>query len=131
MSGKARAKKRILVVDDEPEIRNVCRRALTLMGLEVEMASDGEEAQRMAGQHEYDLYLVDIRMPVLNGTDFYRWLESERPLSAKRVIFMTGSTASEDTAGFIGESGRLFLLKPFSIAELEQAVRNTLKGTAG
>ena len=126
-----RSKKRILVIDDEPDIRNICHRALTLAGFEAETAANGEEARQLDGRNDYDLYLVDIRMPVLNGEEFYRWLESEQPQKAQRVIFMTGSSASDETGRFLRTSGRAFLLKPFSISELEQAVRRVLKETAG
>ncbi|MCX8126264.1 MAG: response regulator [Dehalococcoidia bacterium] len=111
----------------KPAVRKVCRRMLALIGLEVETPANGEEARQMASSRHYDLYLVDLRMPVLDGKQFYRWLEAEQPQSVQRVVFMTGSTASEETASFLKSTGRAFLLKPFSMADLEQTVRKALK----
>ena len=98
-------KKRILVIEDEPVICRVCKKALTADGFEVDIAVNGLIAMDMAGKRVYDLYLSDIRTPEMNGIEFYRHLIQEQPELADRVIFTTGDVLSNDIKLFLEESG--------------------------
>ncbi len=69
--------KRILVVEDEPAISQVCQRALTGEGFEVDIAVNGEVAQEMLGGKDYDLCLIDIRTPVMNGKQLYQCIQEK------------------------------------------------------
>jgi len=122
-----RAERRVLVVEDEPAIGVMCRRALAKVGLEVDVAINSEVAQDMIGKEQYDLLLIDIRTPVMNGTQLYLWLQKNYPRLAQRVIFTTGSVMDEDTMAFIREAGRPYLPKPFNPKELTEVVQSTLK----
>jgi len=119
--------KRILIVEDEPAICDLCRRVLTDEGLAVDIAVNGKVAQDMIEDKKYELFLVDIRTPVLNGIELYQWLQDKHSQLATRVIFTTGSVISEPTTAFIEQTGRPFLPKPFTPDELKAAVRETLK----
>jgi DNA-binding response OmpR family regulator len=119
--------KRILVVENEPSISDICRRVLTREGYAVEIAANGKLAQGMVGGKAYDLCLIDIRMPALNGKELYEWLQEKYPQLAKRVIFTTGDMLGVDTKSFIEGTGRPYLLKPFSLGDLKAIVRETLK----
>lgn len=118
--------RRVLVVEDEVSIGAICRRVLGAAGLEVAVAADGGTAKEMIQLHRYDLYLVDLRLPVLSGRELYSWLTSEYPEHSTRVLFMTGSTVSDPTAQFLESTGRPVLLKPFSVHQLESMVEETL-----
>lgn len=118
--------KRILVVEDEPAISQVCRRVLTRDGFEVDTAVDGRMAQGMLREGDYDLILMDIRMPVMGGREFYQILEVQYPELVDRVIFATGDVIGSDTRKFLERSGRPFLPKPFTPDELKTIVRETL-----
>jgi len=119
--------KRILVVDDEPAICDVCQRVLISEGFEVEIAAQGNVAQDMVEEKRYDLCLIDIKMPVLNGKELYEWMREKHPHLARRVIFITGSVMGGYTQAFLEQTGRPFLLKPFTPDELKAKVRETLR----
>ena len=121
-----RATKRILVVEDEPSIGNMCRRVLTREGHEVDNAINGMVAQDMMEEKQYDLFLIDIRMPKMNGKELYQWLQKKYPRLSDRVIFTTSSVIGEDTMTFVKQSGRPFLPKPFNSKELTNIVNEAL-----
>ena len=119
--------KRVLVVEDEPSICQVCLRALGGEGFEVDVADDGVRAQNMLRKRDYDLCLVDVRTPGMNGKQFYQWLNEEHPELLDGVIFTTGDLVSGDTKSFLEQVGRPFLPKPFTLDELKTVVRDTLR----
>ena len=119
--------KRILVVEDEPAICAVCRRILTAEGFEVDIAVNGKVAQGIIEKKQYDLFLFDIKMPVMSGKELYQWMQQKYPKLASRVIFVTGSVMSGDTQSFLEKSTRPFLLKPFTPDELKAVVRQDLR----
>jgi len=110
--------KSILIVEDEAAIGEFCHRVLSQHGFKADIAANGKIAQQMIEKKEYDLLLVDIRMPVMDGVELYRWLNEQRPQIASRVIFTTGSVMGQDTKDFLSSTGKPFLPKPFSSDEL-------------
>ena len=119
--------KSILIVEDEPAICELCQRVLVDEGFEVEVAANGKLAQGMIAVKQYDLFLVDIRTPTMNGMELYQWLKEKHPQLASSVIFTTGSVIPGATTSFIEQTGRPFLPKPFTPDELTTIVRKTLK----
>ncbi len=119
--------KKILVVEDEPGICQVCRRVLTGEGYEVDIAVNGRVAQDMIEEKLYDLCLIDIRTPKMNGIELYQWLQKKYPQLTSRVIFTTGSVMGGDTITFVEQTGRPFLPKPFTPNELKAIVQEALK----
>ena len=112
------AAKNVLVVEDEPSIRIICRRVLAGKGFEVDLADNGKEAQELIKKKDYALALVDIRTPTMNGIELYTWLNSVKPRVAERVIFTTGDIMREDIRVFLEHAGRPYLVKPFTPTEL-------------
>ena len=119
--------KRILVVEDEPAISELCQKVLAGEGFEVDIAVNGEVAQDMVEEKQYDLFLIDIRLSAINGKELYQWLKEKHPQLTSRVIFTTGDVMSGDTITFLEQTGRLFLPKPFTPDELKAIMRETLK----
>jgi CheY-like chemotaxis protein len=117
---------RILVVDDEWNIREVIRRALLNRGHRVDTAETVEQALALAGTGDYQAILCDIRMPGPGGAGFYRSLLATAPDLAPRIIFMTGSALDPDIETFLAETGCLHLRKPFALEDLVQAVERLL-----
>jgi len=105
--------KSILIVEDESAIREFCHRVLSQHGFKVNIAGNGKIAQNMIKKKEYDLLLVDVRMPVMDGVELYRWLNEQHPQIASRVVFTTGSVLGQETKDFLTQ-----ILKPFSSSEL-------------
>ena len=126
MQTSDRGVKRILVVEDEPAISNVCQRVLTDEGFEVEIAVNGKMAQDMLEEKQYDLCLIDIRTPVMNGRQLYQCIQEKHPKLIDRVIFTTGDVTGGDTQSFLEQTGRPFLPKPFTPDELKTIVKETL-----
>ena len=121
------AVKRILVVEDETAICELCSRVLTGEGFGVDTAVNGQLAQGIIEKQQYDLFLFDIKLPVMNGRELYQWLKEQHPKQISKVIFSSGSVLGKDTQYFIEQTGRPFLPKPFTPAELITIVRETLK----
>ncbi len=128
MNNSGAGVKRILVVEDESAISQVCQKVLTSEGFEVDIAINGEVALDMIEEKQYDLCLIDIRTPVMNGKELYLWLEEKHPKLASRVIFTTGDVmGGGDTQIFLEQAARPFLPKPFTPDELRAVVRETLR----
>jgi DNA-binding response OmpR family regulator len=127
MKDRGLGAKRILVVEDEPAITEICRRTLSSEGLEVGSAPNGDVAQDMLEKEDYHLCLIDIRTPVMNGRQLYQCIEEKHPKLVDGVIFTTGDTMARDIQSFLEQAGRSFLPKPFGPDELRTVVRQTLK----
>jgi len=119
--------KRILIVEDEPTICEVCRRVLTSEGFEVDIAANGEAAQRMLEKKAYELCLIDVRTPVMNGKQLYQRIINEHFQLADGVIFTTGDVTDEYIQRFLKLVCRPLLPKPFSPDELKAIVREALR----
>ncbi len=115
--------KKILIVEDELAIGELCRRVLTGEGFEVDITVNGRIAQDIIEKKQYDLYLVDIRTPEINGMELYQWLKEKHPQLANRVVFTSGSVIDKDIKIFLGQTDRPFLSKPFTSDELKAIVR--------
>ncbi len=83
----------------------------------------------MIEEQQYDLCLIDIRTPAMNGKELYQWLQEKYPQQVDRVIFTTGDVMGGDTLTFIEQAGRPFLPKPFTPDELKAIVSETLRQT--
>lgn len=114
---------RILVAEDEQVVAEICQRVLASEGFEVDVAANGKTAQHMARNNRYDLSLIDIKMPIMSGEEFFHWLQEKQPRLASRVVFTTGDVMAQGTDTFLQESGRPFLPKPFTPDELRSLVR--------
>ena len=119
--------KRILVVEDEPAIGEICQRSLTILGFAVAIANNGRVAQARLSKRDYALILIDIMTPVMNGRELYHHIKETYPNLAERVIFTTGDVLGGDTQRFLEQAHRPFLPKPFTPDELKAIVRETLR----
>lgn len=115
------------MVEDEPAINAICLRVLSGEGFEVDITDNGKQAQYMIERYQYDLLLFDLRLPLVDGRELYHWLEKKHPQLVRRVIFTTGSVLGSRTMSFLEQSGRLYLLKPFTLDELKAIVKEALK----
>jgi DNA-binding response OmpR family regulator len=116
---------RILVIDDETNIRTMIRLALEHVGYEVETASDGQEGLQKFGNGEgWDLVLLDQRMPGMAGIDVLK--EIYRRNHSARVILITAFGTIDLAIEAIQSGASDFLRKPFTVDTLRGAVRNAL-----
>ncbi|MFN8475532.1 MAG: response regulator [Anaerolineae bacterium] len=121
------ARPRILVVDDEPAIREVMSLILADEGYEVLEASDGKNALELVGAVQPNLILLDFNMPVMDGSAF---MTAYKNLPAPRapVVLVTASDAALQQADELGASGGL--AKPFAVDRLLEVVQQHLSARA-
>jgi DNA-binding response OmpR family regulator len=81
----------------------------------------------MLAEKEYELCLIDIRTPILDGKQLYQIISRQNKKLTRGVIFTTGDMADKDTLNFLEETGRPFLPKPFTPDELKTIVHETLR----
>lgn len=117
----------VLVVDDDPDHRRLLRLRLERMNYRVSEACDGREALRRAAEVRYDLCLLDIRMPGLDGVDTLRRLRFVAP--GMRVVFVTGTSDDATFARALapGTQPDGFLSKPVAADALERCVDVVLR----
>jgi two-component system cell cycle sensor histidine kinase/response regulator CckA len=120
----------ILVVDDEPNIRDASRRALNKQGYEIIVAPNGAEAMTLFTKHreKIKLILTDIMMPHMDGLEMIRQIRKLDPHI--KIIAASGMVSASDSHQRLNELAtlgvKIFLDKPFSIERLLKAIRSTL-----
>jgi two-component system, OmpR family, response regulator MprA len=112
---------RILVVDDDPSLRQALKRALRLEGYDVELASDGTEALDAIAADAPDLVVLDVAMPGLDGLEVSRQLRA----SGNRVpiLMLTARDAVGDRVAGLDAGADDYVVKPFALEELFARVR--------
>ena len=105
----------ILIVDDNPEIREILQVLLEGEGFLTRQAKNGEEALLLAGQEDFDLIILDIMMPGKNG---YQTCVSLRKTSNAPILFLSARTQDSDKTLSFSSGGDDYLAKPFSYNEL-------------
>jgi PAS domain S-box-containing protein len=119
-----RSLRRILIIDDEPSLRQIIARSLKRENFDVDAVSNGETGLALLNRGNYDLILCDVRMPGLSGPDFYREVVELHPTMLGRIVFITGDTISPATRRFLEETKARWLTKPFELTDLMALVQN-------
>ncbi len=115
---------RVLAVDDEPNITELVAMALRYEGFEVETATTGMAALRLARRFDPHLLVLDVMLPDIDGFDLYRRLSATR---AVPTIFLTARDATEDKVRGLSLGADDYLTKPFSLHELVARVHAVLR----
>lgn len=119
-----RPPKRTLVVDDDHDIAELVRLALTDEGYEVVVASNGSAALLAIETTPFDLILLDMRMPVMDGWEFARAYQA-RPAPRPPIVVVTAARDAGERAAEIDADG--YISKPFSLEELLDAVKHHVR----
>ena len=117
----------LLVVDDEPAVRDALRRALELEGYRVELAEDGADALARIAAKEPDAVVLDILMPVVDGLTVARRLRDQG--NAVPILMLTARDSVGDRVAGLDAGGDDYLVKPFALEELLARVRALLRRT--
>lgn len=96
---------RILVIDDEREVRDAIADVLRSDGHDVQTARDGRDGLDRISQHPFDLVFCDLRMPELDGRAFYDQVRSDHPQTLKRIVFVTAQAQGPEYGPFLRETG--------------------------
>jgi PAS domain S-box-containing protein len=126
LAERGKSRQKILLVDDDPGIRMICRDVLEGQGYLVREAGEGEAAQKEARRFRPDLVLVDVMMPGMDGFTLAQKLRGDRETSLTPIIFLSarGQTADKVRAFKLGAED--YLVKPFDSAELVARVEKAL-----
>ena len=116
---------RLLVVDDEPQIRDVVTRALQAAGYEIDSAADGDEGLALALSGDYQLVILDILMPAADGRHVLRQLQRLRP--DQPVLVLSCLSDVTEKVDLLDSGANDYLTKPFSLDELLARVRVQLR----
>ena len=117
-------RRRILVVDDEPQIRSMLRESLTRAGFDVSEASDGKEAIEILRKSSFDVVVADILMPEKDGLEVIMYLQRESPLTKCVAMSSPSNRVFLQSAQLLGATR--VVEKPFTPADIEAAVRDAL-----
>jgi len=118
---------RVLIVDDEEPIRRVCRIALQHEPVHCDEAGTGPDAVASAMSHAYDLILLDVDLPGLNGELVLRKIRQQPPSAHLKVIMLSGRTPGDDLSRLLAAGADDFLTKPFSVVQLRSRVKAALR----
>jgi CheY-like chemotaxis protein len=116
---------RALVVEDDVSMRKLLAAYLEGLEYEVTEAEDGREALEQCRSGSFDVIVCDVKMPEMNGADFYRCLLEASPDQAARVIFSTGILPIDENNAFLRTLPNPRLQKPFRLSALREAIGMT------
>jgi two-component system OmpR family response regulator len=120
---------RLLVVEDEPNIRELLATSLRFAGFEVHVAADGATALKQAATHDPDLVVLDVMLPDMDGFTVTRKLrDSGRILP---IVFVTARDSVDDKVKGLTVGGDDYVTKPFSLEEVVARIRAVLRRTRG
>ena len=118
------AERRVLIIDDEPVVRDVVARYLALEGYEVQAAADGAEGLRLARSWQPDLLVLDLMLPGVDGLEVCRTLLAE---SGVPIIMLTAKAAEIDRVLGLELGADDYVTKPFSPRELTLRIKGLLR----
>ena len=120
---------KILVVEDEPSLNQIIAKRLKIEGYSVDQAENGRDALEFVALAEYDLLIVDILMPEMDGLTLVHTLR-EKNVTVP-VLFLTALDGTEDKVKGLDAGGDDYLVKPFEFSELLARVRALLRRSGG
>jgi DNA-binding response OmpR family regulator len=120
--------KRIIVVDDDEAVLGTITRILELEGYRVETARTGREAIEKSNLGFYNLAIIDIRLPDMDGTDLLTTMRDKTPTTPRMIkIMLTGYASAGDRAETVRRNADGYLVKPIEVDELLRTIKNHLE----
>jgi two-component system phosphate regulon response regulator PhoB len=120
----------ILVVDDEPALRDLIGQMLEIGGYTVETARDGEEALDKIDESLPDAVILDVMMPEMDGITVCKTLRANPDTAALPIIMLSGKTQKEAMAEGLAAGANKYLCKPASFTEIMDSLNEVLMATA-
>jgi DNA-binding response OmpR family regulator len=117
---------RILVVEDESDIRELISFTLTFSGYEVTGATNGEEALEIAAEENFDLILLDVRMPRLSGYDACKQMRKMDRTKDTPIVFLSAKGQENDMQAGFAAGADQYIMKPFAPADLVVEIKQIL-----
>jgi two-component system NtrC family sensor kinase len=123
------SKTRLLIVDDEPNLLDLVSRGLTGEIDITDQARSGDVALEMVRETNYDCILLDLKMPGIDGIEFYERVIASDPKLADRIIFMTGDTARQESADFLASKNNPVISKPFQVEHVMELIESVVSAS--
>jgi DNA-binding response OmpR family regulator len=121
------AANRVLIVDDQPDIRRLCRMALMAEGVACDEAGSGPDAVALAAKTPYDLVLLDVDLPGFSGEEVLRRLRQHPPAPHLKIVMFSGTANGDELSRNLIVGADDFLTKPFSVVQLRARVKSALR----
>jgi cyclic di-GMP phosphodiesterase len=118
---------RVLIIDDESNIRNFCKYILQSEGLDCDEAAGGLEALDLISKKKYDLLLLDVNMPDMTGLDLCKQLRDKPPYPNLKIIMTSGNGNVDVLSQMLLTGADDFLTKPFSLTQLKARIKAALR----
>jgi DNA-binding NtrC family response regulator len=117
----------ILVIEDETSVAGFLRSALERRGYEVVLSASAADGLHLLASRDFRGVISDVRTPgPVSGADVQDWLHRHRPGLAGRFVFITGDTASPETASLLAQGNTRCIEKPFRLQQLLQTVEEII-----
>lgn len=117
---------KILIAEDEPDIRDLIAFTLRFAGYEVVTAANGKEAVDLAPNEMPDMILMDVRMPIMTGYDACKQFKADPALKHIPVVFLSAKGQESEIQAGLEAGAEEYLLKPFGPSELTESIRRIL-----
>lgn len=118
---------KLLLIEDEPSVISLIQRSLSAAGHEITVAMDGKSGLEMALKHQFDLIILDLMLPVMNGMEVCRNLRNSS--SSTPVLMLTALGTTENIVSGLDAGADDYMTKPFKLAELEARIRTLTRRT--
>ena len=116
---------RILVAEDDGALGSFLKKGLEAESYAVDVSGDGEQARALVGEYAYDMVVLDLNLPRLDGVSILRCLRAQKP--SLPVLVLTGRSRVEDRVQCLDLGADDYLVKPFSFSELSARIRALLR----
>jgi two-component system copper resistance phosphate regulon response regulator CusR len=116
---------RILIAEDDSALASFVKKGLEAEHYAVDVSADGEQAKSMAAEFDYDLTVLDLSLPRLDGVAILRYLRTRKP--SVPILILTGRSRVEDRVQCLDLGADDYLVKPFSFSELSARIRALLR----
>lgn len=121
------SKKKILIIEDDADIRNLVRHNLTREGYEVAGAENGEEGLKLVRKNSYDLVILDLMLPGMHGLDVCRAIRADEKLRGIGILIATAKDEEAEIVTGLELGADDYLVKPFTVRVLTARVRAVLR----
>jgi len=115
---------RILIVDDEPMIRDLLAQALSMMGQSVETCSSGRKAIETFTEQPFDLVMLDVGLPDMDGFETMAAIQAQSPQTP--VILISGDAADQSRDKALAKGACAYVVKPIRLEDLAETIREAL-----
>jgi len=112
---------KLLLIEDEPSVISLIQRSFSVSGHEITVAMDGQSGLQMALKHSFDVILLDLMLPVMNGMEVCRQIRNSG--NSTPIIMLTALGTTENIVSGLDAGADDYITKPFKLAELEARIR--------